>query len=62
MELAIQKSPRNPPAAWLWQAQEAILGKHLHIRVGGDFVWPPQCIAVEDLKKVVFIAGGMGIK
>ena len=62
LELAVQKSPRNPPAAWLWSPPETILGKHLKIRVGGGFTWPPKCIELEHLKKVVFVAGGMGIK
>lgn len=59
----MQKSPQNPPAAWLWRPQAEILGKELMVRVGGDFVWPPaSCIEMEELKKVVFVAGGMGVK
>ena len=62
IELAIQKSPRNPPAAWLWQAEEAILGSRLLVRVGGGFVWPPPKVDQATIKKVVFVAGGVGIK
>ena len=62
LELAIQKSPRNPPAAWLWQEKAEILGSNLLVRVGGNFVWPPPGIDVQSIKRVVFVAGGVGIK
>lgn len=62
LELAVQQSPDNPPAAWLWQPTDAILGKELHVRVGGSFVWPPPGVNVEKVKRVVFVAGGVGIK
>ncbi|KAK8001381.1 hypothetical protein PG991_013603 [Apiospora marii] len=81
LELAVQKSPSNPPAAWLWQegkdkgdpsaisatttttteAKEPILGRELQVRVGGSFVWPPPGINVRSLRRVVFVAGGVGI-
>lgn len=78
LELAVQKSPTNPPAAWLWQegkdnggssvisaasneAKEPILGRELQVRVGGSFVWPPPGINVRSLRRVVFVAGGVGI-
>ena len=62
LELAIQRSPRNPPAAWLWQDKEAIEGRPLRIRVGGNFVWPPSVRDIHSIDKVVFVAGGVGIK
>lgn len=62
MELAVQESPSNPSAAWLWRPKEEILGKELNIRVGGNFVWPPAGIDLDSIKNVVFIAGGVGIK
>jgi hypothetical protein len=62
LELAIQKSPDNPPAAWLWQPSENIIGKELAMRVGGSFVWPPSGVDDDGIKRVVFIAGGVGIK
>ncbi len=62
LELAIQKSPRNPPAAWLWQPEKDILGSRLLVRVGGSFVWPPPKADVKSIKKAVFLAGGVGIK
>ena len=62
VELAVQKSPSNPPAAWLWKPKEEILGKELNIRVGGSFVWPPTGLDTRQIKNVVFIAGGVGIK
>ncbi|KAK8135887.1 ferredoxin reductase-like protein [Apiospora sp. TS-2023a] len=77
LELAVQKSPSNPPAAWLWQEgkgkgnpsvisatiepKEPILGRELQVRVGGSFVWPPPGINVRSLRSVVFVAGGVGI-
>lgn len=60
LELAIQKSPKNPPAAWLWQDTEVIIGQELNVRVGGSFIWPPELLR-RGLKRVVFVAGGVGI-
>lgn len=62
LELAVQSSPGNPPAAWLWQKKEKILGKELLIRAGGNFVWPPPGLQLESIKNLVFVAGGVGIK
>jgi hypothetical protein len=63
IELAVQRSPSNPPAAWLWRPEPQIIGAELKVRVGGSFVWPPQPpLAVENIRKVVFVAGGVGIK
>lgn len=61
LELAVQKSPRNPAAAWLWQQSNVVLGSELMVRVGGNFVWPPPNVKVQDIKKVVFVSGGVGI-
>ncbi|TVY65625.1 Oxidoreductase NAD-binding domain-containing protein [Lachnellula suecica] len=63
VELAIQKSPSNPPAAWLWRPSEDILGSELQVRVGGSFTWPPAHFQLKGrkLKRVVFVAGGVGI-
>ena len=62
LELAVQRSPDNPPAAWLWQPAEEIIGKELAVRVGGSFVWPPPGLNPTVVTRVVFIAGGVGIK
>jgi hypothetical protein len=62
VELAVQKSPDNPVAAWLWQPAKEIQGKELAVRVGGSFVWPPPGIDTNDIKRIVLIAGGVGIK
>jgi hypothetical protein len=62
VELAVQDSPGNPAAAWLWRPKEDILGKELCIRVGGSFVWPPAGVSLSDVKNVVLVAGGVGIK
>ncbi|KAI0969854.1 hypothetical protein F4678DRAFT_157126 [Xylaria arbuscula] len=69
LELAVQKSPDNPPAAWLWQnavnesgsESGGIIGKDIRVRVGGTFVWPPPGINVRTLRRVVFVAGGVGV-
>ena len=62
VELAVQESPKNPPAAWLWRPSAEILGASLRIRVGGSFVWPPPGMHAEELKRLVLVAGGVGIK
>ena len=59
-ELAIQKSPSNPPAAWLWRPEGEILNESLQVRVGGSFVWPPIFYG-KEIKRVVFVTGGIGI-
>ncbi|KAI1746400.1 hypothetical protein F4680DRAFT_19908 [Xylaria scruposa] len=61
LELAVQKSPENPPAAWLWQSPKSILNTELRVRIGGSFVFPPPGINVRGLRRVVFVAGGMGV-
>ncbi|KAJ5567662.1 hypothetical protein N7535_006968 [Penicillium sp. DV-2018c] len=61
VELAVQDSPANPAAAWLWRPKEDILGKELSIRVGGSFVWPPAGVSLSSVKNVVLVAGGVGI-
>ncbi|KZF25055.1 ferredoxin reductase-like protein [Xylona heveae TC161] len=61
LELAVQRSPRNPPAAWLWRSPSEILGSVLNVRVGGSFIWPPPGIEIDQIKNLVFIAGGVGI-
>ncbi|KAJ5138398.1 uncharacterized protein N7515_003246 [Penicillium bovifimosum] len=61
VELAVQDSPGNPAAAWLWRPKEDILGKELSIRVGGSFVWPPAGVSLSNIKNVVLVAGGVGI-
>lgn len=68
----MQRSPENPPAAWLWQESgsgsgdgegqgNGLLGRELQIRVGGSFVWPPPGVNVRALRRVVFVAGGVGV-
>lgn len=63
-ELAIQKSPDNPPAAWLWQPAGETEGKEISVRVGGNFVFPPPGLDMNKpkIKRAIFIAGGVGIK
>ncbi|CAG8194903.1 unnamed protein product [Penicillium olsonii] len=57
VELAVQNSPKNPSAAWLWKPEEEIIGKELSIRVGGSFVWS----GASNARNAIFIAGGVGI-
>lgn len=64
IELAIQISPNNPPAAYLWQPTETILNKPVSFRVGGNFIYPPATLSQEECKAIdraVFVAGGVGI-
>ncbi|KAI1750066.1 hypothetical protein F4782DRAFT_532785 [Xylaria castorea] len=62
LELAVQRSPESPSAAWLWRSPaDAILGSELRVRVGGGFVFPPPGVNVRALRRVVFVAGGMGV-
>ncbi|KAL7942996.1 hypothetical protein V8C42DRAFT_331041 [Trichoderma barbatum] len=61
LELAVQESPDNEPAAWLWRPVNEILGEKLRVRVGGRFVFPPDENAVDEVKKVIFVAGGVGV-
>ncbi|KAM5356379.1 hypothetical protein ACJ41O_003025 [Fusarium nematophilum] len=61
LELAVQESPDNPPAAWLWRTPSEILGSRLQVRVGGSFVFPPEEVPLPEIRRVVFVAGGVGI-
>ncbi|PVH84727.1 hypothetical protein DL98DRAFT_584273 [Cadophora sp. DSE1049] len=66
LELAIQRPPPHStpptPAHWLWQLPSSILNTPLSIRSGGSFTWPPpHPIPISSIKRVVFIAGGVGI-
>ncbi|EFE43584.1 conserved hypothetical protein [Trichophyton verrucosum HKI 0517] len=63
VELAVQYSPSNPAAKWFWQPIEQILGAYVKVRIGGGFVWPPpNGMALDEIKNIVFVAGGVGIK
>lgn len=62
IELAIQKSLKSPPAAWLWRPTNEIIGKILQVRVGGSFVWPHPGVDTKQVKRLVLVAGGVGIK
>ena len=64
VELAIQRSPNNPPAAFFWRTPNEILNTPLQIRVGGRFVYPPPDLnekEAQGIKRIVFVAGGVGI-
>jgi ferredoxin-NADP reductase len=51
----------NAPAAWLWQPESDILSSTLHVRVGGTFVFPPPGVLLDDVSRVIFVAGGVGV-
>ncbi|RMD41589.1 hypothetical protein DV735_g3535, partial [Chaetothyriales sp. CBS 134920] len=73
IELAVQKSPDNPPAAYLWQPASTILHSAVSFQVGGRFTYPPPpqqeeaagtSLSQEEIaaiENVVFVAGGVGI-
>lgn len=64
IELAIQKSPNNPPAAHLWQPAQDILNTPASFRIGGSFIYPPPTFSRDECGKIdraVFVAGGVGI-
>ncbi|KAL5327263.1 hypothetical protein ACEPPN_004957 [Leptodophora sp. 'Broadleaf-Isolate-01'] len=68
LELAIQRPPPKTtftpftPAHWLWQPPSQILNTALAIRTGGSFTWPPpHPSSLKSIKRVVFVAGGVGI-
>ncbi|KAL2138531.1 hypothetical protein VTI28DRAFT_6627 [Corynascus sepedonium] len=63
IELAIQSSPQNPVAAYLFLPSSQLLHTPVRVRIGGSFVFPPPLAlrAPSLLCKVVLIAGGMGI-
>ncbi|KAJ0298457.1 hypothetical protein COL516b_009838 [Colletotrichum fioriniae] len=76
LELAVQNSPTNPAAAWLWdqpvdddddddENEDRSLVERkpeIQVRVGGSFVWPPPGITdLASLRRIVFIAGGVGV-
>ncbi|KAK4225009.1 hypothetical protein QBC38DRAFT_547169 [Podospora fimiseda] len=66
LELAIQSPPSNtpisPPTQYLWTSpSSSLLNTKVKIRIGGSFTFPPSSIPLSNLKKVLFIAGGMGI-
>ncbi|KUI56782.1 Oxidoreductase NAD-binding domain-containing protein 1 [Cytospora mali] len=61
LELAVKKSPDNIVAQWLWKPADEILDSELRVRVGGSFVWPPPGDLSVTLRRLVFVAGGVGI-
>ncbi|CEJ94589.1 hypothetical protein VHEMI10108 [[Torrubiella] hemipterigena] len=60
LELAVQDSPGNPAAAWLWRGEAEIIGQTLQVRIGGSFVLP-EISLLSSLKRIIFVAAGVGI-
>jgi hypothetical protein len=69
LELAVQASPENPAAAWLWRPARQILGETLRVRIGGAFVFPPPPTmddngrgdSLRGVRRLVLVAGGVGV-
>lgn len=61
LELAVQAAPGSAPAAWLWRSEAEIVGATLRVRVGGRFVLPPPGRTLADVRRVVLVAGGVGV-
>lgn len=61
LEVAVQESPGNAAAAWLWRPAGRIVGSTLRVRVGGSFVFPPPHGSLDGIRRVVFVAGGAGV-
>ncbi|KAK7749462.1 hypothetical protein SLS53_000035 [Cytospora paraplurivora] len=61
LELAVQRSPDNIVAKWLWSPAGEIISRKLKVRVGGSFVWPPPGVLPVTIRKLVFVAGGVGV-
>lgn len=64
IELAIQSSPGNPPAAYLWKEPTEIMNAPVQFRVGGNFTYPPMELNRGEFARidnVVFLAGGVGV-
>ena len=41
--------------------KKKILGKEVNVKIGGSFVFPPPSVDMKRIKRVIFIAGGVGI-
>jgi len=70
LELSVQRSVENPAAEWLWgnghdkgEGEGDVVGRSLMLRVGGDFVFPPndEDGRRKQVEGAVFVAGGVGI-
>lgn len=62
LELAVQRAPQNIHATYLWQDSSVPLGATIFVRPGGSFYWPPPSVDLCSIQKVIFVAGGVGIK
>lgn len=61
VELAVQHAS-TPQVQRLWASQSEVLNMQLHVRVGGSFTWPPSGVNMANINRVLFLAGGVGIK
>ncbi|KAL8683206.1 MAG: hypothetical protein Q9186_000818 [Xanthomendoza sp. 1 TL-2023] len=53
LELAIQKSPNNPPAAWLWKPEDEILGSDVHRRI--SLLYGTRAPKSRNLSDILFL-------
>lgn len=61
LELAVQKAT-TAQVQRLWGGETEVLGMPLEVRVGGSFTWPPSTSGLKKIERVIFVAGGVGIK
>jgi len=64
VELAIRRADDSVVTAFLWRhpsSPSSLIGTPLRLRVGGAFVFPPPGIAPSQLRRLVLVAGGMGV-
>jgi hypothetical protein len=56
---------QNVPTIQMQQPQAEVsllVGTQLNISFGGSFVWPPNSVHTTPITRVVFLAGGVGVR
>jgi hypothetical protein len=61
VEILVQNEP-IPQVQRLWVDIPSVVGMELAVRIGGSFVWPPTSLSIKDIRRVVFVASGMGAR
>lgn len=64
VELAVRRADDSPVTTFLWRNPAfpaALLGTPLRLRVGGSFVYPPPGVPTFHLRRLVLVAGGVGV-
>jgi len=60
----VRRADDSPATAFLWRDRAApgfLLGTPLRLRVGGSFVYPPPGVLPSQLRRLVLVAGGVGV-